>query len=225
MGTTVFEAMSALAREHGAINLGQGFPDDDGPARAARGRGARLARALEPVPTLARPARAARRGGAVLWRATGAGTGPRQRHRHLGCDRGARRGDLRAGATGRRGDRVHPGLRRLRAAGAPRRRSAGVRATRAASLALRTRGDRGGGHPADAGDTGQRSAQSRGTRRNVGRSGDARRGLPRPRSRRGLRRGVGDGALRRRPPPLAALVPRNGGPRGQDRFGGQGFRR
>ena len=31
MGTTVFERMSALAREHGAINLGQGFPDDDGP--------------------------------------------------------------------------------------------------------------------------------------------------------------------------------------------------
>ncbi|MPY71886.1 MAG: aminotransferase, partial [Alphaproteobacteria bacterium] len=30
-GTTVFEVMSALAREHGAINLGQGFPDGNGP--------------------------------------------------------------------------------------------------------------------------------------------------------------------------------------------------
>ena len=30
--TTVFERMSALARAHGAINLGQGFPDDPGPA-------------------------------------------------------------------------------------------------------------------------------------------------------------------------------------------------
>ncbi len=29
--TTVFEAMSRLAMEHGAINLGQGFPDVDGP--------------------------------------------------------------------------------------------------------------------------------------------------------------------------------------------------
>ncbi len=29
--TTVFETMSALARAHGAINLGQGFPDDPGP--------------------------------------------------------------------------------------------------------------------------------------------------------------------------------------------------
>jgi aspartate/methionine/tyrosine aminotransferase len=31
-GTTVFEVMSGLAREHGAINLGQGFPDGNGPA-------------------------------------------------------------------------------------------------------------------------------------------------------------------------------------------------
>jgi len=31
MQTTVFEAMSGLARELGAINLGQGFPDDLGP--------------------------------------------------------------------------------------------------------------------------------------------------------------------------------------------------
>ena len=29
--TTVFETMSRLAREHGAINLGQGFPEDPGP--------------------------------------------------------------------------------------------------------------------------------------------------------------------------------------------------
>ena len=35
-GTTIFEAMSALAREHGAVNLGQGFPDDRGPARLRR---------------------------------------------------------------------------------------------------------------------------------------------------------------------------------------------
>ncbi len=30
-GTTIFEAMSALARAHAAVNLGQGFPDDRGP--------------------------------------------------------------------------------------------------------------------------------------------------------------------------------------------------
>ncbi len=31
-GTTIFTIMSALAQEHGAINLGQGFPDIEGPA-------------------------------------------------------------------------------------------------------------------------------------------------------------------------------------------------
>jgi len=31
MGTTIFSVMSALAVEHRAINLGQGFPDEDGP--------------------------------------------------------------------------------------------------------------------------------------------------------------------------------------------------
>ena len=31
IGTTVFTIMSALATKHGAINLGQGFPDTDGP--------------------------------------------------------------------------------------------------------------------------------------------------------------------------------------------------
>ena len=31
LGTTIFEEMSQLARRYGAINLGQGFPDGDGP--------------------------------------------------------------------------------------------------------------------------------------------------------------------------------------------------
>ena len=30
-GATIFETMSMLARQHNAINLGQGFPDEDGP--------------------------------------------------------------------------------------------------------------------------------------------------------------------------------------------------
>ncbi len=34
--TTVFEVMSSLARETGAINLGQGFPDDSGPEDVRR---------------------------------------------------------------------------------------------------------------------------------------------------------------------------------------------
>ncbi len=44
---TVFEAMSQLARDNDAINLGQGFPDDPGPEdirRAAEFRAVREAR-------------------------------------------------------------------------------------------------------------------------------------------------------------------------------------
>ncbi len=36
LGTTIFAEMSALAVETGSINLGQGFPDTDGPAELAR---------------------------------------------------------------------------------------------------------------------------------------------------------------------------------------------
>ena len=36
MPVTIFETMSGLAREHGAINLGQGFPDDQGPEELRR---------------------------------------------------------------------------------------------------------------------------------------------------------------------------------------------
>jgi N-succinyldiaminopimelate aminotransferase len=34
--TSVFEVMSRLARETGAVNLGQGFPDDPGPEDVRR---------------------------------------------------------------------------------------------------------------------------------------------------------------------------------------------
>jgi N-succinyldiaminopimelate aminotransferase len=36
LGTTVFEVMSGLAREHKSVNLGQGFPDDKGPEEVRR---------------------------------------------------------------------------------------------------------------------------------------------------------------------------------------------
>ncbi len=36
MGTTIFAEMSELAAATGAVNLGQGFPDTDGPAQVAR---------------------------------------------------------------------------------------------------------------------------------------------------------------------------------------------
>lgn len=42
-GTTVFEVMSRLAMEKGAINLGQGFPDDNGPSEIVAAAQAALA--------------------------------------------------------------------------------------------------------------------------------------------------------------------------------------
>ncbi len=41
-GTTIFTVMSALAVRHGAINLGQGFPDHDGPEDVLRAAAAAL---------------------------------------------------------------------------------------------------------------------------------------------------------------------------------------
>ncbi len=58
IGTTVFTVMSALAVQHGAINLGQGFPDTDGPAdviaaaQAALGDGRHQYPPLTGVPEL-----------------------------------------------------------------------------------------------------------------------------------------------------------------------------
>ncbi len=44
VGTTIFTRMSALAAEHGAINLSQGFPDFDPPADLSRALGEHAAR-------------------------------------------------------------------------------------------------------------------------------------------------------------------------------------
>ncbi|MCB5944011.1 aminotransferase [Acidocella sp. KAb 2-4] len=41
-GTTIFTVMSALAMQHGAINLGQGFPDTEGPEDVVRAAAAAL---------------------------------------------------------------------------------------------------------------------------------------------------------------------------------------
>lgn len=48
---TIFDVMSGLARQLGAINLGQGFPDSDGPEDIR----AEAARALINPPTNIRP--------------------------------------------------------------------------------------------------------------------------------------------------------------------------
>ena len=51
-GTTIFTVMSALAEEHGAINLGQGFPDTEGPADVVAGGGGGAADGRNQYPPL-----------------------------------------------------------------------------------------------------------------------------------------------------------------------------
>ena len=58
-GTTIFAEMSALAVATGAINLGQGFPDTDGPAEVLDAAVAAIRGRRQPVPAAARDARAA----------------------------------------------------------------------------------------------------------------------------------------------------------------------
>ena len=57
--TTIFTVMSALATEHHAINLGQGFPDEDGPLTIRQAAARSLLDEFEPIPADARPRRSA----------------------------------------------------------------------------------------------------------------------------------------------------------------------
>ncbi len=52
-GTTIFTVMSALATQHGAINLGQGFPDTDGPEDVIEAAAAALRDGRNQYPPLA----------------------------------------------------------------------------------------------------------------------------------------------------------------------------
>ena len=74
--------MSALAVRPASVNLGQGFPDTDGPAEIARGRGRRAARRAR---TSTRPASASPRCAAGDRRAPAALLRHRSRPRHRGA--------------------------------------------------------------------------------------------------------------------------------------------
>ena len=70
-GTTIFAEMSALAARTGAINLGQGFPDTDGPEEVLEAAVAALRggqNQYPPGPGIARAARGDRRAPAALLR-------------------------------------------------------------------------------------------------------------------------------------------------------------
>ncbi len=52
LGTTIFTEMSALAKRLGAVNLGQGFPDSDGPPRVLAAAQQAIASGLNQYPPL-----------------------------------------------------------------------------------------------------------------------------------------------------------------------------
>ena len=145
LGTTVFEVMSALAREHQSVNLGQGFPDDKGPEEVRRGGGRLPDERPQPVPADdGHPGAAPGRG-----RARQALPGPRRRLAErgagdLGRDRGAGRLPVRPDRAGRRGRADRAALRFLSADRAPGRGHPEAGAARAADLAAAARGAGGG---------------------------------------------------------------------------------
>ena len=53
VGTTIFTVMSALAQQHGAVNLGQGFPDFDCDPRLVDAVDAAMRGSLNQYPPMA----------------------------------------------------------------------------------------------------------------------------------------------------------------------------
>ena len=119
-GTTIFAEMSALAARTGAINLGQGFPDTDGPAEVLEAAVDAMRAGHNQYPPGSGhpgPARGDRRASAPLLRdrARPGRRGARHDRRH-GGDRGRAARALRAGRRGRHVRALLRLLRRLRRA-------------------------------------------------------------------------------------------------------------
>ncbi len=209
-GPTIFAEMTQLAVRTGAINLGQGFPDQDGPAAMLAGR--HRGDPERPEPVRARPGRPRTAAGDLRPREGDPGPVLRPRHRdprHRRRDRGDRGGGAGPGRTGRRGDRLRAVLRLL-----PGRRRAG-RGTRRA-IPLRPVDGRFTFDPADLTATPRTKAiivnsphNPTGTVFTPRRTGGDRRVLPRQRRDRDHRRGLRTPDLRRGETPLAGRVPRN----------------
>ena len=82
LGTSVFTEMSALAERTGSINLGQGFPDEDGPIEVLDAAAAALhagANQYAPLPGV--PGAAGRRSSSTSAPATASRTTPTPRCR------------------------------------------------------------------------------------------------------------------------------------------------
>ena len=201
-GTTIFTEMSALAERTGAINLGQGFPDEDGPAevleaaeRALRDGHNQYA-PLPGVPAL-REAIAAHqhRFYGIEVDPDTRGAGHVRRH---GGDRGRAAGDLRAG---RRGRLPRALLRLLRGRDRDGRREPPPGHAAPAGLGDRPGGARRGDHAPGARAAAQLAAQPDGQGALAPGARADRRRVPRARPDRDHRRGLRAPRLRRRAHP------------------------
>ena len=199
---TIFNTMSALAVRTGSVNLGQGFPDEDGPA------------------SMLEAAQAAIDAGHNQY-APGIGVPPlrqaiaRHQQRHYGIDldpdtpgrghdrvhRGGRRRAARAGRPGRRGGRAGAVLRLLRRDDPDGRRRTTPGDAPLPRLPPRRRRAAGGGDAADPVRAAQHPAQP--DRHGADRRGAAggRRRRDRARPGRDHRRGLRAPGLRRPPAP------------------------
>ena len=124
---------------------GEPRPGFSGRPRTARRQAARRrggARRMEPVSAHDGPARAAAGRGGSLRQGPGPGAHGRGRHGDVGGHRGAGRRAARPDRARRRGGAVPADVRRLPAAGAPRRGRAALRHPDAAALELHRRGSR-----------------------------------------------------------------------------------
>ena len=199
-GTTIFAEMSALAVRTGAINLGQGFPDTDGPPEVLDAAVDAIRERAQPVPAGPRRPRAARgdrRPPAALVRAR-----PRPRHRGA-RHRRRHRGDRRR-LPGAVRDRATRWSCSSRPTTATRRRSPwpGPRRVfvtlRPPDYRLDVDALRGRGHAPHPAAAAQLAAQPHRQGAHARRAGGDRRGRLRARPGRGHRRGLRAPGLRRR---------------------------
>ena len=221
LGTTIFAEMSALANATGAINLGQGFPDEDGPIEVAEAAidAIRSGQNQYPPGSGIEPLRQAiAEHQARFW---GLSFDPGHGGaRHGGSHRGHRRRPARALRSRRRDPRLRTHLRLLPGGGGDGWCPAPVRRARAAGPRGGRRGDGGARHRSHPAGAPQHAAQPHREglqhRRAGGRRAALRRARPDRRHRRGLR-----APRLRRSAPAARLLPGHGRAHPDDLVRGQ----
>ena len=160
---TIFEAMSQLARDNNAINLGQGFPDDPGPEDIRRAAADAVMDGYNQYPSMMGipELRQAIATHYAHWHDLDARSDDRS-DGHVGRHRGADQRDTGGCRAGRRSGGVPAGVRFLPADHPPGRRHSAPGASGAAALAADGRGAARRLHPQDQGRPVQQSAQSGG---------------------------------------------------------------